>query len=108
MEPKFSELTGDDQDRLNAQREVVRSAALRYGLTNLPKDTSSLANLLQTIIDDNVFAPGETYELQSLGVVLGDIACDEGEFRWAIVEDEYGRDPTLRWKSSSTNVNALT
>jgi hypothetical protein len=108
MGSKYSNLTEDDRQRLEAQREVVRLAAARYGVAQLSSDTAARANLLQDLIDDQVFTPSQTYELQSLGIVFGDILIDEGPFRWVIIEDEYGRDPTLQWKDTSVNIHALT
>ncbi|HCK84482.1 MAG TPA: hypothetical protein DHW63_08185 [Hyphomonadaceae bacterium] len=63
---------------------------------------------MQAIVDARLFAPHQTYELQCLGVALGDALAFDGRFNWVIVTDEFGRDPTLRWKATSLNVNALT
>jgi hypothetical protein len=41
-------------------------------------------------------------------VVFGDILASEFPLRWVIITDEYGRDPTLRFKNTSVNINALT
>jgi hypothetical protein len=46
--------------------------------------------------------------LQCLGVAFGDVLASELPLRWVMVTDEYGTDPTLRFKDTSLNVNALT
>ena len=60
------------------------------------------------MIDNKVFPQDHTFQLQALGVAFGDILCEEGPFRWVIITDEYGCDPTLRWRMTSVHVNALT
>jgi hypothetical protein len=60
------------------------------------------------LLDDKAFNKSQTYELQSLGVAFGDVLASEFPLRWVIVTDEYGTDPTLRFKNTSININALT
>ena len=60
------------------------------------------------MIDDNAFSKTQTYELQSLGVAFGDVFASELPVSWAMVTDEYGTDPPLRYKDKPVNVNALT
>jgi uncharacterized protein DUF3806 len=64
--------------------------------------------ILQRLIDDKVFNKSQTYELQSLGIVLGDVLATELSLRWVMITDQYGTDPTLRFKNTSININALT
>jgi len=64
--------------------------------------------ILQRLLDDKVFKESQTYELQSLGVAFGDVLVSELHLRWVMITDEYGTDPTLRYKGTSTNINALT
>jgi hypothetical protein len=65
--------------------------------------------VLQKVIDDRVFKKSQTYELQCLGIAFGDVLASELPLRWVMVTDEYGRtDPTLRFKQTTVQVNALT
>lgn len=64
--------------------------------------------MLQRLIDDKVFKKSQTYELQSLGVVFGDVLDSELPLRWVMITDEYGTDPILRFKNTSLNINPLT
>jgi hypothetical protein len=42
------------------------------------------------LIDDTVFKKSQTYELQSLGIVFGDVLASELPLRWVMITDEYG------------------
>ena len=107
-EPRFSPLSVEDARRLEKQRvlvaEVVRE---EYGAVKLNKKKSDLP-ILQRRIDDHVFKKTQTYELQCLGVAFGDVLSDEFPLRWVMVTDEYGTDPTLRYKTTSVQINAIT
>ena len=107
-EPKFSELSPAESTHLEQQRAVIASAAKRrYGTAHLTRTKSDLP-ILQHLIDDKVFNKSQTYELQSLGVALGDVLASELPLRWVMVTDEYGTDPTLRFKETTLQINALT
>lgn len=43
-----------------------------------------------------------------MGVVFGDVLTSEFPLRWVMVTDAYGTDPTLRFKNTTVNINALT
>lgn len=106
--PKFSELSHEDRTRLDQQRAIVAAAAKqRYGTSNLTKTAVDLS-VLQRLIDDKVFRKTQTYELQSLGIAFGDVLATELPLRWVMVTDEYGTDPTLRFKATTVQINALT
>lgn len=65
--------------------------------------------LLQRVIDSNVIDVTQTFELQCLGVAFGRVLASNIEgLDWAIVDDEYGRDPTLRYRHTSLQLNVLT
>jgi hypothetical protein len=64
--------------------------------------------VLQRLIDDKAFSKSQTYELQSLGIAFGDVLASELPLRWVMVTDEYGTDPTLRFKGTTVQINALT
>jgi hypothetical protein len=106
--PKFTELSSQDAARLDQQRVVVAQAAKhRYGTVSLTKTKADLP-ILQKLISDKVFSKSQTYELQCLGVTFGDVLASELPLRWTMITDEYGTDPTLRYKNTSININALT
>ena len=41
-------------------------------------------------------------------MVFGDVLVSELPLRWVMITDEYGTDPTLRFKNTSLNINPLT
>ena len=107
-EPRFTELSSEDKAQLDKQRGLVAAAAKqKYGTPPLTKTKSDLV-VLQRLIDDQVFNKTQTYELQSLGVAFGDVLASEFPLRWVMVTDEYGTDPTLRYKTTTLQINALT
>jgi len=106
--PRFSELSQADRTRLDEQRAIVAAAVKqRYGTSTLRKTVADLS-VLQRLIDDKVFSKSQTYELQSLGIAFGDVLASELPLRWVMVTDEYGTDPTLRFKDTTLQINALT
>jgi hypothetical protein len=93
--------------RLDRRRAVIGAAVKqRYGLS-LSRTTKDIS-VLQRLIDEAVFNKDQTYEWQSLGVAFGDVLASALPLRWVMVTDEYGTDPTLRYKQTTVNVNALT
>lgn len=107
-EPKFTELSRDDSALLEQQRAVVAATAKqRYGTKALTGAQSDLP-VLQRLIDEKVFKKSQTYELQCLGVTFGDVLTSELPLRWVMGTDEYGTDPTLRFKKTTLQINALT
>ena len=105
---KFTELSDKDRARLDQQRAIVAAAAKqRYDTSVLTKTVKDLP-VLQRLIDDKVFSKTQTYELQSLGIAFGDVLASQLPLRWVMVKDEYGTDPTLRFKGTTLQVNALT
>lgn len=106
-EPKFAELAGEEAARLDQQRAVVALAAKHYGTTHLTRTKADLP-ALQKIVDTGFFQKTQTYELQCLGVAFGDVLASELPLHWVMVTDEYGTDPTLRFKKTTIQINALT
>jgi hypothetical protein len=106
-EPRFAELSRDDKARLDRQRSIVAAAAKRHGAGTLVGTNADLP-VLQKLIDDRVFNKSQTYELQSLGVAFGDVLANQLPLRWVMVTDEFGTDPTLRFKKTTVQINALT
>jgi hypothetical protein len=107
-EPKFSELSSENAEHLEQQRAIIASAAKRrYGTMRLTRTKNDLP-ILQRLVDENVFKKSQTYELQCLGVALGDVLVSEFPLRWIMVTDEFGTDPTLRFRETTVQINALT
>jgi hypothetical protein len=86
---------------------VAATAKQRYGTKALTGTKSDLP-VLQRFIDEKVFKKSQTYELQCLGVTFGDVLTSELPLRRVMVTDEYGTDPTLRFKKTTVQINAMT
>ena len=103
----LSPLTDADQQRLSEQRAVVTRYLDGDGLTKYETAAGKLGTL-RALLAANVFRSDQTYELQSMGVVLGDVFVQDMGFHWLMVEDEYGRDPGIRYAESSVILFPLT
>lgn len=72
-------------------------------------DTDQTIALIQQIMDKKVVQADRTYELQSLGIALGDyIQYKNEDFHWAVIRDEYGRDLGLQYKTLALTVFPMT
>ena len=77
-------------------------------INNLVSSTEDFA-ILQAIVDKQLLTKRQTWELQALGVCFGDALTGHiPGLNWCLVTDEYGTDPTLRFKDTTTQFNALT
>jgi len=105
----FAELSKESQDQLDKQRAFVAGLlAEHFSGLHLTRTKADFA-ILQKIVDANIIKKDETWKLQALGVVFGDtLAGTIDGLVWCEVTDEYGTDPTLRYRKTSLNANALT
>src|SRR5258708_31258771 len=55
----------------------------------------------RAILDRILFKPTPTYELQCIGIVLGNAFVQNLKMEWVMVEDEHGRDPAARLPKAS-------
>jgi hypothetical protein len=73
------------------------------------ESVSGKLRVIQAILDNGWIEKHETWKLQCLGVAFGDALVQEvSELFWVAVDDEFGRDPALRWLQTSTLVFPLT
>ena len=66
--------------------------------------------ILQKILNDEKYKSTDSFELQSLGIVLGDYLQYKysNDYHWIIVRDEYGRDFALQYKNYLINLFPMT
>jgi hypothetical protein len=105
---KITPLTEADQGRLRDQRSVVEKYIGNETTRENYKKPAGKLGLIRAILAENIFEPNQTYELQCLGVVLGDAFVQELEMEWIIVEDDTGRDPAVRVPGTTIILYALT
>lgn len=105
----FNQLSHDVARSMDKQREFV-SDLVKKTLPgkSLIQSASDFA-IIQRIVNQKVLRSDQTWELQALGVCFGDaLATQNPDLKWVLVTDEYGTDPTLRYKNTSLQINALT
>ena len=94
---KIEPLNADDLARMAKQRAVVERY-LGGDAENLRKYqfAAGKLGLLRALLERGVFQLTQTYELQCMGVVLGDALVEHCGVEWRAVEDEHGRDPCVQ------------
>lgn len=100
----------DDADLERLAQQVVRvgQLAAEHLDEGLTEDDADL-DVVQELLDLGAVPPDATYDLQCLGTVFGMRIVEAVDgIDWAIVEDEYGRDPALRYLDTSLLVYPLT
>ena len=105
----FNELPAETEQHMDKQRAyVARMVAEHFPSQGISGNRKDFA-LLQKVLDAELVAKDEQWELQALGVVFGDALIDfiDG-LAWWEVTDEYGTDPTLRYRDKNLQLNALT
>jgi hypothetical protein len=102
-------LKEEDRTRLTKQRAVIERF-LDGDPENLRKygTAPGKLGLLRALIEGGVFQPTQTYELQCMGVVLGDALVQHCGLEWRAVEDDYGRDPAVQVPGSTVVLFPLT
>jgi len=71
--------------------------------------TRSDLALIQRVLDRGLVEREATYTLQAFGLTFGRIFLNEfPDYDWWMVEDEYGRDPAIRYKETTLLVFPMT
>jgi len=105
---KTSEPGQADLARLAEQEAtVLRLLKSRYPEAALKHDEGDL-KWLQRLVDDKALRPDQTYELQCLGAVLGQVFAAKTPLKWVVVDDEFGRTLALQYPKTSVIVFPLT
>ena len=92
-------LADGDLRKLVRQRAIIDALARRYVGAAPHGGALDDLRILQSLIDDRVLATDQQYELQSLGVVLGDVLVEQLDLSWVVVDDQYGRTRALQYGS---------
>ena len=107
-EQKSSNLNPDDLANLAKQRTVVEAYLKDDESKEKYRTSAGKLGLLRALLQQKVFKSNQTYELQCMGIVLGDVFVQELGMTWIMVEDEYGRDPAVRLGDSGIILFPLT
>jgi hypothetical protein len=105
----FAPLSREMQAGLTKQRAFVSALiASRFPGEKLAGARKDLL-LLQRVIDAKAIPKTSTWELQAVGVIFGDVlVATVPGLAWWQVTDEYGTDPTVRYRETTVQINALT
>ncbi len=91
----------DDFEYIAAMISFARDVAKEITGKPLTRQLSDL-HIFQEIIESNVIEPESTQTLQALGLAFGQVfIADNPGYDYWMVEDEYGRDPALRYKETT-------
>jgi hypothetical protein len=94
--PVVSAFSPTDESRQQHQRQTIRDlAALHLGRAFGGVKERDLETL-QKLLDDRVVESEDSAQLQSMGVILGDLLAHELDMRWVIYEDREGRSRALQ------------
>lgn len=97
-----------DHERLKAQRAVVEQYLGDDQSRENYKQAAGKLGTIRALLDQNVFRPDQTYELQCMGIVLGDAFVQHLGVEWIMVQDEHGRDPAVRLPGTTLILYPLT
>ena len=104
MDQKIEAPNDDDVETIATR--IVHARQLCSTITGEELD-GSLDDLsrLQVMLDSGQFAADQTYDLQALGLAFGKVFVENSTgYDWWMVEDEYGRDPCVRYKHTSLTI----
>jgi hypothetical protein len=107
-EQKITSLTEADQKRLADQRAIIEKLLEDEDSKRNYKTAAGKLGTIRAVLQAGVFKREQTYELQCLGIVLGDAFVQELGMEWIMVEDDYGRDPAVRMPNTSIILYPLT
>jgi hypothetical protein len=105
---KITALTETDQKRLRDQRAVVEEFIADESSREKYQTAAGKLGTIRAILRSNALKPNQTYELQCLGVVLGDAFVQDRKMEWVMVEDDQGRDAAVRLPGANVIIFPLT
>ena len=102
--PPTAEDTKRVADQIGDALKIARDHFGEVAFTHSDRDLE----IIQRILDNRILEETQTYELQCLGLVFGDVLARRAGLHWATVEDAYGRDPALQYADTSLILFPLT
>jgi hypothetical protein len=100
VKQKVGKLSEEDIKEVEVKRTWVRDHFTPESRHKYESSQEKL-RLIDTILKEKWINPNETYKLQCLGITLGDVLEQEIGLRWVVVDDEYGRTPSLQVEHTS-------
>ncbi len=106
--PRIDQPSLLDRRYMDQQRELIDElgrSLYGQGLRNRRDDDLAL---MQRLLDEGRVRPGQTRELQAMGVVMGDLLATELDMQWVVYEDRSGRSRALRYQGSDNYLFPIT
>ena len=105
---KMLPLSPEESQRLESQRNLVKQYL--GDADSLKKFESSAGKLgtIRALLATGKFPAEKTHELQSMGVVLGDVFVQDLGFHWILVQDEFGTVPAIQYENTTIILYPLT
>jgi len=101
MEESIQPATAADRARIaEHEARVLKMLQARYGEVQLLQTEADLA-LLQRLSDDGALKPGMSAELESVGIVFGQVLSGRSRLRWITVEWEGERTLALQYPKTT-------
>ena len=93
----------NDDDVKNIAEKLIHARAIAQEFTDKELNGSlDDLDIIQSMLDYGYIKDTQTYELQSLGIAFGKILIENNNgYDWWMVEDQYGRDPCVRYLETS-------
>jgi hypothetical protein len=107
-EQKITAITAADAQRLTDERAVIEAFLSNEDSKRKYRTAAGKLGTIRAILEAGKFKPEQTYELQCLGVVLGDAFVQELGMEWVIVADEFGRNASVRMPGTTIILFPLT
>ncbi|HEY9035312.1 MAG TPA: DUF3806 domain-containing protein [Pseudomonadales bacterium] len=97
---RISPLDTGDENKLALQRQRIVDLASEIG-RHLNNDRDNDLAVLQLLLDQRLVTASDSYLLQAMGVVLGDIYAREFQLSWVIYRDKAGKSRALQLGNSN-------
>jgi hypothetical protein len=94
--PRIQPLTAEDRELLARQRRIADDLGRRHVGSPLSGRALDDLRILQQIVDRAGLTPDDTFQLQALGVALGDVLAAQEGLEWVVLDDDLGRSRALR------------
>lgn len=92
-----------DSDIERIAHQLIHASDLVQGATGVEL-SGGLGDLglIQSVLDAKLIEAEASYSLQALGIAFGKVFIENNDFfDWWMIEDEYGRDPAIRYKETT-------
>lgn len=93
---RFRDLGDEDRKWLSDQRRTIEKLLAGNPDAQLKYQTvAGKLGAIRAVLEGCTFRSDQTFELQGLGIILGDALSAEMGLVWKMLEDQYGTSPCL-------------